>query len=99
MSFLLPVHRLRETDTLIAFNHPEPSYSTHILLVPKRAVPNLSSLLETGDDFSTRFMQDLLVCTTSLVKDLGLEAAGFRLIVNGGSFQDLPQLHFHLISG
>ncbi|MEZ4510613.1 MAG: hypothetical protein R3C62_01950 [Chloroflexota bacterium] len=36
MSFLIPVQRLRETATLLAFHHPKPSYPLHILLVPKR---------------------------------------------------------------
>ena len=37
MSFLIPVDRLRETETLIAFYHPRPSYPFHVLLIPKRA--------------------------------------------------------------
>jgi len=32
MSFALPVHRLRETATLLAFNHPQPSYPVHSTL-------------------------------------------------------------------
>jgi diadenosine tetraphosphate (Ap4A) HIT family hydrolase len=32
----------------------------------------------------------------NLVKDLDLKA--YRLIVNGGEYQDFPHLHFHLIS-
>jgi hypothetical protein len=28
----------------------------------------------------------------------GLEAQGHRLIANGGSYQEVPMLHFHLIS-
>jgi len=45
--FILPVDRLRETATLLAFCHPTPAY---------------------------------------------------RLIVNGGEYQDFPYLHFHLVS-
>jgi diadenosine tetraphosphate (Ap4A) HIT family hydrolase len=28
-----------------------------------------------------------------------LKEAGYRLIVNGGKYQDVAQLHFHLVSG
>lgn len=94
MSFALPVHRLRESQTLIAFNHPQPAYPVHILLVPKKALPSLASL--TSDD--REFLVDLFQCVQSLVAELDLEAAGYRLIVNGGKNQDIPQLHFHLIS-
>jgi diadenosine tetraphosphate (Ap4A) HIT family hydrolase len=34
----------------------------------------------------------------SLVVEFRLEEIGYRLIVNGGKYQDVPQLHFHLVS-
>ena len=95
MSFVIPVNRLRETDTLIAFHHPKPIYPVHILLVPKRKLPNLMAL-GAGD---TDFMTDLYCTAQELVREFSLEKSGYRLLVNGGSYQDVPQLHFHLVSG
>ena len=95
MSFAIPVHRLRETKTLIAFYHPKPSYAVHILLVPKQAVTSLMAL--EPDDAA--FLTDLIATMQSLVRELNLEPAGYRLIANGGEYQDVPQLHFHLVSG
>ncbi len=95
MSFLIPVQRLRETQTLLAFHHPTPGHRVHILIVPKKAIPSLRDL--TLED--APFLADLFQTTQSLVAELGLESAGYRLIVNGGAYQDVPQLHFHLISG
>jgi histidine triad (HIT) family protein len=95
MSFALPLNRLRETPTLIAFHHPRPSYPLHILLVPKRPIANLMQLSAADQDF----LADLVATVQSLVREFGLEAAGYRLISNGGPYQDVPQLHFHLISG
>ena len=97
-SSLLPVTRLYETDRLLAFMHPQPIYLTHILIVPKRAVPDLAALSAEGDSFAIHFMADLLGCVNLLVGEFNLESAGYRLIVNGGKFQDFPYLHFHLIS-
>lgn len=94
MSFLIPVNRLRETETLLAFHHPKPSYPIHILLVPKRALPNLAALSPSD----TAFLTDLFQTVQSLVRELELESTGYRLIANGGAYQDVPQLHFHLIS-
>ena len=94
MSFAIPVNRLRETETLIAFRHPKPNYPVHILLVPKKALGDLSEL----DDADAPFLGDLFKTVQSLVDEFELETAGYRLIVNGGSFQEVPQLHFHLIS-
>ncbi len=92
MSFLIPVARLRETSNLIAFQHPSPSYKFHVLIVPKREIDSLAQL----DPADTTFLTDLYSTVQSLVEEFQLKA--YRLIVNGGAYQDFPHLHFHLIS-
>jgi histidine triad (HIT) family protein len=92
MSFAFPVKRLRETETLMAFLHPKPSYPFHVLLVPKKAVGTLMDF----DAKETAFLSDLYAAVQSLVEEFQLPA--YRLIVNGGEYQDFPQLHFHLVS-
>lgn len=92
MSFAIPVKRLRDTPSLIAFQHPSPGYKVHLLLVPKRQAQSLADL----DPRDTAFLTDLYSTVQSLVKEYNLKA--YRLIVNGGEYQDFPHLHFHLIS-
>jgi len=92
MSFVIPVKRLRETEKLMAFYHPKPAYQFHVLLLPKKAVPSLKEL----DATDTTFLTDLYSTVQSLVDEFQLPA--WRLIVNGGEYQDFPQLHYHLIS-
>ena len=92
MSFAIPVKRLRETDTLMAFHHPKPSYKFHVLLVPKKSVASFQEL----DPKDAVFLTELYTTVQSLVNEFQLSA--WRLIVNGGEYQDFPQLHFHLIS-
>jgi histidine triad (HIT) family protein len=92
LSFAIPVKRLHETETLLAFHHPKPSYPFHVLLVPKKAVASLKDL----DSTDTNFLIDLYSTVQNLVDEFQLSA--YRLIVNGGEYQDFPQLHFHLIS-
>ena len=92
MSFAIPVKRLRETDTLMSFYHPKPTYPFHVLIVPKKAVASLMEL----DSSDAAFLADLYFTVQHLVNEFKLPA--YRLIVNGGEFQDFPQLHFHLIS-
>jgi histidine triad (HIT) family protein len=94
MSLLLPTQRLRDTTTLVAFYHPQPSYPVHILIVPKRAIGSLLDI--TPDD--QPFLVDLFACVRELVQELHMDEQGYRLIANGGNFQDLAQLHFHLIA-
>ena len=92
MNFVIPVKRLRETETLVAFYHPKPAYPFHILLVPKKAVASLREF----DPTDAAFLFDLYSTVQNLVNEFQLPA--YRLIVNGGEYQDFPQLHFHLIS-
>ncbi len=94
-SSVIPVRRLHETGTLVAFYHPTPSHPVHVLLVPKKAVGSLTDLTPAD----ALFLADLFDTVRRLVAELKLEEAGYRLIVNGGQYQDVPQLHFHLVSG
>jgi len=92
MPFAIPAKRLRETETLLAFHHPKPSYPFHVVLVPRQAVPDLMKL----DPKDPAFLSDLFATVQSLVAEFQLPA--YRLIVNGGEYQDFPHLHFHLVS-
>ena len=94
MSFAIPVERLCETETLMAFYHHKPAYPFHVLLVPKKAVPSLKEL----DPTDTTFLTDLYSTVQNIVNEFQLAKGSYRLIVNGGEVQDFPQLHFHLIS-
>ena len=94
MSFALPVKRLYETETLMAFHHPRPSYALHILIVPKRQIGSLTDV--SPED--TALLRELLEAAQHLIKTFQLEEEGYRLIVNGGAYQEVPLLHVHLIS-
>ena len=94
MNFLIPVDRLYETERVVAFYHPKPGHQTHILIVPKHKIRSLLALTET--DIS--IVQDVIFTAQHLVKELELEEGGFRLVVNGGAYQDVMQVHWHLIS-
>ncbi len=82
------------TRHLIAFHHPRPGHPLHILIVPRQARARLTDL--TAAD--APFMVDLLEAVRHLVARYDLEHSGYRLIANGGSYQDVPQAHFHLIA-
>ena len=95
MSFLIPDKRLFETETLVAFHHPRPSYRVHILLLPKAAI---ASPHELDPNEHGQFLADLFRAVHALVDEFHLQDTGYRLITNGGEHQDIPLLHFHLVS-
>lgn len=90
----LPVEKLDESDLVIAFRHPEPSYPIHVLIVPKRAIVGLAAL-RPGD---APLILEVIDAAQRCAAKLHLRQRGYRLEVNGGAYQDVRQLHFHLIS-
>ena len=94
-SFAIPLRRLRETKSLLAFHHPQPSYPVHILIMPKKVLRSLADLTPAD----AQLLLDIFQAAHSLAVEFNLEQSGYRLIVNGGAYQEVKQLHFHLVSG
>jgi histidine triad (HIT) family protein len=92
-SFLLPVKRLYQSDQVLAFWHPNPDYAVHVLIIPKKALRDLDDL--RADDAG--ILIEILQIAHKLAQQLGLIESGYRLVYNGGAYQFVPQMHFHLI--
>jgi len=87
------VRKVRETDNLLAFYHTKPSYKFHVVIVPKEHVVKLSDLK------SMDLIKEIFEIAKNIIIEEGLNKTNYRIITNGGSFQDSKHLHFHLISG
>jgi histidine triad (HIT) family protein len=94
MNMIIPTTCLRETDTWIAFYHPKPTNKFHVLLMPKHPY---KSMMDIPEDQAI-IMKEVIVIAQSIVREFKLEQCGYRLITNGGKYQDVPYLHFHLIA-
>lgn len=94
MSNLIPVDRIYESARVIAFYHPNPSYKIHILILPKRKIRSLMDISKEERDI----LWEITLAAQEIVRHLGLDKKGYRLINNGGTYQDIEMLHFHLIS-
>jgi histidine triad (HIT) family protein len=92
---LLPVKKIMETDKAIAFWHPKPFWEKHILVVPKKAIKNLTSVSEK--DYP--YINDVFKLTKEIVSQLNWHEGGYSVLINGGDRQEVGQLHFHLFSG
>lgn len=90
-----PVKKIYESDRVLAFHHTKPMYKTHIVIIPKEHIHDLTHLKEDHGSL----IQEIIKVAKKLSKKIDLEKSGVRLITNMGKFQDSPHLHFHLISG
>lgn len=97
---LMPLKRLEEDALCILFWHPAAFWETHWLGVPKRAIPSFAAADFTTDGQHIATILQRLARTADRVlqQDDGTKSA-FTLLVNGGQYQDVPQLHFHLFTG
>lgn len=87
------VNKVKETENILAFHHTKPSYELHIVIVPKEHVTKLTDL-ESMD-----LIKEVFEIAKEIILEEGLNGTNYRLITNGGSFQDSKHLHFHLVSG
>jgi diadenosine tetraphosphate (Ap4A) HIT family hydrolase len=92
----LPIRRVAEAPHVVAFHHPVPGFEPlHLLLVPKLSVP---SVMHFTDGQRARMSEEIELLVPEALDRLGLSAAGFLLLANGGSRQDVGQVHFHLLT-
>ncbi len=92
----IPADIVHEDDLCLAFRDINPQAPTHILVIPKKAIPSLADLSDEDEQIVGR-------CTMVVAKVAAQEglAAGYRVVVNCGDDggQDVPHLHFHLLGG
>ena len=84
--------RLAETERLLVVVHPRPCYPFHALALPKAAARDFESLTAAE---RRAFGSDLAAILPELFERSGSD--WLRLVINGGSRQDVAQLHAHLI--
>jgi histidine triad (HIT) family protein len=85
-----------EDDRYIAIHDVNPQAPTHLLIIPKKPIPNFSEA--TADDVP--LLGHLLLVAGQLAKKLKL-SGGCRLVVNQGpdAGESVPHLHVHLLAG
>jgi histidine triad (HIT) family protein len=93
----LPADRLFRDDEVTAFRDINPVAPVHILIVPNKHIASTNEI-EDGD---THLVGRLLTAARDLAKSEGIQASGYRLIINNGSHggQVVDHLHLHLIGG
>ncbi|MBS0606313.1 MAG: histidine triad nucleotide-binding protein [Parachlamydiales bacterium] len=92
----LPCEKVFENDRIIAFKDIAPVAPVHILIVPKKEIPNLQSV--QPEDLS--LIAECITVAQQLASANDIED-GYRLLTNNGPMagQTIFHLHFHLIGG
>ena len=93
----IPADVVYEDDLCLAFRDIHPQAPVHILLIPKKEIPTIADA--EHDDGA--LLGHLMLAAGRIARDEGLEADGYRLVVNcrdnGG--QEVYHLHIHILGG
>jgi len=84
--------RVAEGDGWLAFRDIGPQAPTHVLVVPTAHVPDLNAW---GGG------PDLLAACAQVARDEGVDASGYRVILNTGpdGGQEVAHVHAHVLGG
>ena len=93
----IPTALLYQDDLVTAFRDITPQASTHILIIPNKLIPTINDVNEDDELALGR----MITVAKKLAKEEGIDANGYRLIMNcnehGG--QEVYHIHMHLVGG
>jgi histidine triad (HIT) family protein len=82
-----------ENDIVVAFHDIHPKAPIHILIVPKK---HITGFLEIEKDDSGIIME-MIAVAQNLTKEHQSAKIGYKMVFNGGKYQEVPHLHWHLL--
>ena len=93
----IPAQIVYEDDEVVAFKDLNPVAPVHILVIPKKHIPTVTSISDEDLPLVGRIMS----AVKELAQEMGAAEDGFRAVVNQGrkAGQSVFHLHFHLLAG
>ncbi|AOX02141.1 histidine triad nucleotide-binding protein [Moorena producens PAL-8-15-08-1] len=90
----IPADIVYEDDLALAFKDINPQAPVHILVIPKKPIPQLAAA-ESEDE---ALMGHLLLTAKQVAEQVGL-TNGYRLVINNGADggQTVDHLHLHIL--
>ena len=90
----IPSDRVYQDDRVIAFRDIHPQAPTHVLVVPRRHVPDIDTL----EDDDAGLLTALFSVVRRIAGQEGL-AKGYRVVTNVGAESGQSVFHLHLLGG
>ncbi len=93
----IPSKVVYEDDRVVAIEDANPQAPVHLLVLPRKHLP---SLKEVGHE-DEPLLGHLLTVAAQVAREKQLEAKGYRVVVNNGSWagQSVFHLHLHVLGG
>lgn len=93
----IPAKFVFEDELCFAIEDINPQAPVHVLVIPKRVVARLG----VAEESDATLLGHLLVVAGKIARERGIDATGFRTVVNSGrdAGETVPHLHVHLLGG
>ena len=93
----IPAKLVLDEPDLVAFEDIHPQAPVHVLVVPRRHVASLNDAAEAD----ATLLGGLLTAARRIARDRGIDASGYRVVVNtmAGAGQSVFHVHLHLLGG
>jgi histidine triad (HIT) family protein len=93
----IPSKIIYEDELVIAFEDVNPQAPVHTLVVPRKHIPDIHSMTEADREL----VGHLFFTARKVAEKKGLDANGYRLVINNGpgAGQSVFHIHLHLLSG
>ena len=92
----IPASIVHETEHTVAFRDIEPQAPVHVVVIPRRHVPDVATLTTQASDE----LVDLMAVLPTVAELEGV-ADGYRLVANtgAGAHQTVFHAHIHVLGG
>jgi len=93
----IPAPIVYEDERALAFRDISPKAPTHILILPKKKIANVSETTASDE----ALLGHLLTVAAEVARKEGIDGTGYRLVINKGPHagESVPHLHVHLLGG
>ena len=88
---------VHEEEDVVAFKDINGKAPVHVLIIPRRHVPNLEEMAELPDRVAKR----LLEVSSEVAAKVGVDEGGYAVRINNGADagQEVFHLHLHVMGG
>ena len=93
----IPADIVFESETVLAFRDITPQAPTHILVIPKKPIIDIGKAHKEDKEL----LGELMLAAAEVAKKEGLDASGYRVVINTGKDggQSVFHMHLHVLGG
>ena len=93
-----PSKKVWEDKNFLAIENKYPQAPVHVLVIPKEHVVK-EKVREIKDEQNKVFWGKMMTAVFQVVKHLGLDKTGYKLVNNGAGYNHFKHEHVHVLGG